>query len=210
MKAVGWPIVSPWAPPLDQHRPDPADARPEAHIDQKDLGLRTVSAEDLGAVDDEVIPVGRSGGGKLGDCRPRLGFGHAERDQRTPTENVGQEAGLLLGRAVFRKGAHRAEVAGLDDIAGPGADFGHRLDGKDRIDERAALAAVGLGNRDSHQAHFGEAPRHVPRVFLCAGARGGAGRELRLGKPPHGILEHLLFLGEPEVHALPFGSFWNV
>ena len=130
---------------LQQHRTDPVHARPEADINQEQVGFGRMAGEHLAAGDPPAVAVGLGPGGQVCHGGAGVGFRHAEADDRLALEQGRQIACLLVRRRVLGQGADGAEVALLDGVRGARVDQGYLLDGDDGIHQRAALAAVFLG-----------------------------------------------------------------
>jgi len=166
------------------------------------MGKRGVGLEYLDAVDAVAIAVGRRRRGEIGDRAARFGLGHADGDHRFAAKNLAEITVFLVSAAIFGEHAHRAEVAGLNHIRAARTGFGHRFNRQNRIHQRAALPAIGLGKSNAHQALFGHQLRHVPRVLGLVRAGECAGFQMLLRKAADGIAELLLFGGKFEVHFL--------
>src|SRR5690606_12312728 len=83
------------------------------------------------------------------------------------------------------------------------AGGGDRLDGDDGIEQRAALAALLLWDRDAEQAHLGELLRDVPRVVRGVRPREGAGGEHVACELLDAAAEVALLLRECDGHWFP-------
>ena len=203
MNSCGGPIGEARRAALDQHRADAADAGPVAHVDQEDRGLRAEGREHLGAVDDVVRAVRLGAGLEIGHGRAGVRLAHAEADHGVAGEAFGQPLLLLILGAVFGEGADRAEIAELHHVGAARADRGDLLDGDHRVHQRAALAAVGLGDGDAHQALRGSSawPRRTGNRGSCARFERVL-RQMRLREAAHGFGEQLLLFGEVEVHGV--------
>jgi len=94
-----------------------------------------------------------------------------------------------------------AEVAGLHHVRAPGAYGSDRLDGEYRIEQRAALPAVGFRDGDAKQALLRHELGDVPRIAAGMGALDCFFRQLLLCKAQHRIAERLLLGLQPEVHV---------
>ena len=95
-----------------------------------------------------------------------------------PDEKIAEPALLLRRRAVFGKGADRAEIAELHHVGAARALRGDLLDGDHRIHQRAALSAVLLRQRDAHEALLGHQLRHVEREARLVRALERAARQV--------------------------------
>ncbi len=186
---------------LDDHRADAAHAGAEPRIDQEHRGVGAEGREHLGAVDDCLAAVDPHGGRKIGRRRARFRLGHAEAHHRAAFEQRRQVFRLERRRGVFGKGADRAEAAGLHDVGAARTGCGDLLDRDHRVHQRAALAAVSLGERDSEQtlpAHQSGDVEGKPRIV-------GACKRVLLEAGhcefAHGVGEEFLLVGEVEIHG---------
>src|SRR3954469_11336705 len=110
---------------------------------------------------------------------------------------------LLLGGSVLGEHANRPKISGLHDVRTARTHGCNRLDCENRIEQRAALPAVLLGDGDTQKPLLRHQLRHIPRVTARMRALERAGGEVLLGEAPYGIAKLLLFGGQPEVHVIP-------
>src|SRR5690606_21285411 len=95
---LGWrPYLEALRFTVDQNGSDAAQPRTEAHIDKKQIGLMAVGAENLRAIDDDVITINPRTGLQLGDSRTGPRLAHAQRNYSFALEQSRQIALLLLG-----------------------------------------------------------------------------------------------------------------
>ena len=156
----------------------------------------------LHAVDAPAVAVGRGGRGQIGDRTAGVGLGHANTGHRFTGEDAREITLLLIRRAVFGEHAHRAEVAGLNDVGATRADRSDFFDRDDRVHQRATLTAVGLWHGDTHQALFGHQPGDVKGMLGLMRTFKRALGEMFFGKAAHGGAKHFLFFAQFEIHAV--------
>src|SRR5262249_305086 len=185
---------------LDDHRADPADARPVAHIDQKNRRIRAEAGKELAAVDDVMGAVGLRAGLEVGRRRAGVGLADAEAYHNASPQQVGQPARLLLRRSIFGEGADRSEIAELHHVGAARADGGDLLDGDHRVHERAALAAVGFGQADAPETGGTHQFRDVERIARVVRALERIFFEVRERETANRVGEGLLLFGEVELH----------
>src|SRR5215831_889620 len=185
---------------LDDHRADAADTWPVAHIDQKNPRVRAEAGKQLAAVDDVMRAVGLRAGLEVGRRRTRVGLGDAEAHHHASLQEVGQPTRLLLWRSIFGEGADRSEIAELHHVGAARADGGDLLDGDDRVHERAALAAIGLGKADAHETVRAHQLRDVERIARVVRALERIFFEVRERETANRVGEGLLLFGEVELH----------
>src|SRR3954471_8122188 len=94
---------------------------------------------------------------------------------------------LLLGGAVLCQPTERPKISGLHDVRTTGTDGGYRFNRENRIEERAALPAVLLGDGDTQKPLLRHQLRHIPRVTARMRALERAGGEMLLGEAPYGV-----------------------
>src|SRR5258708_37200435 len=109
---------------------------------------------------------------------------------------------LLRGGSVLGEHPDRSDVSSLDDVGAARTDGGDRLDREHRIEQRPALPAVLLSDRDAEQALLGHQVRHVPWIAARMRALVCAGGEVLPGKTAHRIAELLLLWLQPEIHFI--------
>ena len=173
--------------------------------DHEHVGVAGVGDEDLGAVEDPVLPLlVQHGGGLLAlgiGAGARLG--QAERADPLAGAQLGQVILLLLLGAVLIDGSAAQGGVGGDDNAGGAADLAHLLDGHDIGQNVRAGAAVLLGEIDAHHPQL----RHLLDGFL--GERLvlvhplGQGLDFIFGEVTVHLAEHFLLSGKVQIHLLP-------
>src|SRR5437588_5789060 len=156
--------------------------------------------EYLRAGDAPSLPLARRAGLEIGHRGARLGLGHAHRDHRLAGKQALEIALLVRGRAILGGHAERAEISRLHHVRAARADARHGLDGEHRIEERAALPAVRLGDGDAEQRLLRHEARDVPRIARRMGALARPGGEMFLGEAAHRAAKLLLLAREPKVH----------
>src|SRR5262249_47630921 len=107
---------------------------------------------------------------------------------------------LLWWRAIFGEGADRYEIAELHHVGAARADGGDLLDGDDRVHERAALAAIGLGKANAHETVRAHQFRDVERIARVVRALERILFEVSERETANRVGEGLLLFGEVELH----------
>ena len=156
--------------------------------------------EYLRAGDAPASAVARRARLEIGHRGARLGLGHAHRDHRLAGKQALEIALLVRSRAVLGEHAERAEISCLHHVRAARADARHGLDGEHRIEERAALPAVRLGDGDAEESLSCHEARDIPRIARRMGALARPGGEMFLGEAAHRAAELLLLAREPKVH----------
>ena len=186
---------------LDQRRSDAGKARTVTQVDEENLRFRAEGGKHLAAVDQVIGPFLPRAGFQIGDGRAGVGLGHAQTHDHAAGKQIGEPALLLRRRAVFGKGADRAEIAELHHVGAARANGGDLFDGDHGVHQRAALAAVLLRQRDAHKALFRHELRHVERKARIVGALERAIGELLAREAADLLGEQLLLFGEIEIHG---------
>jgi hypothetical protein len=149
-----------------------------------------------------AVAVRGAGGLELGECGAGIGFRHRDGRDRLALQQAGEEALFLFCRGVFGESAEGAEIAGLQHIGTARADIGDLLHRQHRIQQRAAGAAIGLGQHDAEQAGAGHGARDLPGEALIVRTRQRVLRQMPLGETVHAVLKGALRLRQFEVHKL--------
>ena len=128
--------------------------------DDEESGFVAVGDPQLAAVEDVVAAFGVGAGRQRERVAAGAGFG-----ERVGADGVGcharQVALLLLVVAPAQQRVDDERVLHVDEDADGGVDARQLFDGEDRVEERAAGAAVLLGNLDAHQAELEELVKQV-------------------------------------------------
>ncbi len=123
--------------------------------EQEKAGLAGVGDPQLAPIQQEMVAVvvGARGHGKGIGARP--GFRQGVGGDGIPGQ-ARQVFGFLFGRGPAQQRVIADGVLDIDNHAGRGVHGGEFFDGQDGLKEGAALAAVFLGDFDSHETHVEE------------------------------------------------------
>jgi hypothetical protein len=140
--------------------------------------------------------------------RERVGAGAllAERVGADPgAAHLRQEAGLLLLVRPAQQGVEHERVLHVDEHRDARIDGRQRLDRQDRVEERAARAAVAVRDLDAHQAQLEEArqDRRIEGPLLVH--VGDVAGDAVAGVGQHRVAEHRFFLGEARERGVCHG-----
>ena len=165
--------------------------------------LFPVRDEVLHPVQEEVICLCRSAHPEIGRIRPGLGLAQAKAAQLLPLGERDQKAPFLVLRAELEDWIAYQGVIDRHDDPGGGAGATDLLDRNGVAGRIRSGPPVCLWDGHSHQSQLSHLPDGLGREAGLLVDFGGPRRHLLFGKAPDHFLEHLLLLGQPEIHALP-------
>ena len=173
------------------------------------VGHIAVGDEDLGAVEDVVVPVQLGLGLALGGIGAGVGLGQAEGADLAAGGQHGQVLGLLGLGAVHDDGIAAQAVVGGHDVAGGGALLGQLLDADGAGQGIGAGAAVLLGHAHAHHAQVEQLLDGLPGILAGLVGLGSDGLHFILGEFRHHLPDQLVLTAEIEIHDV-FSLYINL